>query len=79
MLTQSHPLLDRYMKYVRKMRDSEEKLMKDVPGWEVGTWYGEPLFKTVPDDYWYDPTLLEFYTHANIRHFEKRAYFDLML
>jgi hypothetical protein len=26
-------------------RDAEEKLMKDVEGWEVGTWYGHPIYK----------------------------------
>ena len=26
-------------------RDAEAKLMKDVEGWEVGTWYGHPVYK----------------------------------
>ncbi|CAF1055828.1 unnamed protein product [Didymodactylos carnosus] len=30
----------------RRNRDEEEKLMADVPGWKVGTWFGEPVYKT---------------------------------
>jgi hypothetical protein len=30
---------------ITRNRDAEEKLMKDVEGWEVGTWYGHPIYK----------------------------------
>jgi hypothetical protein len=30
---------------ISRNRDAEEKLMKDVEGWEVGTWYGHPIYK----------------------------------
>merc|ERR1712012_1260340 len=30
-------------------RDREEDLFSDVPDWEVGTFYGTPVYKTVPD------------------------------
>ena len=26
--------------------------MKNVPGWEVGKWFDEPVYKTVPKDHW---------------------------
>ena len=38
-----------YVKSVHRIRDAEEDLMKDVPGWETGTWWGEPVYKTIPD------------------------------
>jgi len=34
------------LKEIRRLRDVEEDLMKDVPGWEVGTYFGHPIFKT---------------------------------
>ena len=33
---------------MRRNRDEENELMKDVQGWVTGTWFGEPLFKTNP-------------------------------
>lgn len=38
--------------------------MKNVPGWKVGTLYGEPLYKTIGDNI-IDPISLEYYAHAN--------------
>ncbi|KAI0980248.1 hypothetical protein GJ496_009640 [Pomphorhynchus laevis] len=32
--------------YMRKARDEENRIMKDVPGWVTGTWMGEPIYKT---------------------------------
>jgi hypothetical protein len=40
--------------------DEEKKLMSDVPGWEVGTWFGEKVFKSrtyFPDR----PHVLDYY------------------
>lgn len=40
--------------------DEETKLMSDVPGWEVGTWFGEKVFKSrtyFPDR----PHVLDYY------------------
>ncbi len=34
----------RYMKQLRANRDEERELMKDVEGWEVGKWKGEPVY-----------------------------------
>lgn len=53
-----------YLKQLRRNRDEEAALMKDVKGWEVGTWYGEPVFKTLPKDKLIDPTFEEFYVHS---------------
>jgi NADH dehydrogenase (ubiquinone) 1 alpha subcomplex subunit 13 len=45
-----------YLKQLRRNRDEEADLMKNVPGWVVGTWYGEPIFKTKPNDAFLDPS-----------------------
>lgn len=52
-----------WLKHVRKNRDLENEIMKDVPGWVVGTWYGEPVYFTLGDK-WFDPTQLEYFIHA---------------
>ena len=40
-------LFGRFLRQLRKNRDEENELMKDVPGWVTGTWYGEPLYNNV--------------------------------
>lgn len=62
-----------YLKQLRRNRDEEAKLMANVPGWEVGTWYGEPIYKTLPKDAWVDVHYDEFYVHADPKHAKKRA------
>lgn len=43
-----------FLKQMRRNRDEEAKLMKNVPGWKVGTFYGEPVFKTLPkNEFWW--------------------------
>ncbi|GIX73154.1 complex I-B16.6 [Caerostris darwini] len=59
-----------FLKQLNKNREEEKDLMKNVPDWEVGTWYGEPIFKTVGDRM-VSPHSLEYYAHANPR---ERAY-----
>lgn len=62
-----------YLKQIRRNRDEEAELMKNVPGWVVGTWYGEPIYKTVPPNKWYGPSIYEFYGHTSDAEFRKRA------
>ncbi|CAF1145078.1 unnamed protein product [Rotaria magnacalcarata] len=48
------------LRQYRANRDEETKLMKDVPDWEVGTWFGDKVFKSrtfFPDR----PHLLDYY------------------
>ncbi|KAM7347182.1 NADH dehydrogenase (ubiquinone) B16.6 subunit [Cochliomyia hominivorax] len=66
-----------YLKQLRRNRDEEAKLMANVPGWEVGTWYGEPVFKTLPKDKLIDPSFSEFYAHSDWRALAKRAHIKL--
>lgn len=66
-----------YLKHLRRNRDSEAELMANVEGWKVGTWYGEPIYKTQPDDHLVEPRILEYYAHADVKDFKKRAYLSL--
>lgn len=50
----SHPFMvaeqeRKFLLHLRELRDQERELMKDHPGWIVGTLYGERLFKTLPE------------------------------
>lgn len=67
----------KYLKQLRKNRDDEAKLMANVPGWEVGTWYGEPIYTTRPKDEWNDPRMEEFYGHTASKYFFERLWFAL--
>lgn len=64
-----------YLKNLRRNRDNEAKLMADVPGWVVGTWYGEPIYTTRPKTEWINPIMEEFYVHADEKYFWDRAHF----
>ncbi|XP_053952248.1 NADH dehydrogenase [ubiquinone] 1 alpha subcomplex subunit 13 [Anastrepha obliqua] len=66
-----------FLKQLRRNRDEEAKLMANVPGWEVGTWYGEPVYKTLPKDTLVTPMFKEFYAHADYKSYAKRAHLKL--
>lgn len=57
-----------FLRQVKINRDEEEDLMKDVENWTVGTWYGIPVYKTVPD------SMLPFYYSANKWRWEWNAH-----
>ena len=44
------PIPREFLKQLRRNRDCERDLMADVEGWEVGTYFGQPLYKTMADD-----------------------------
>jgi len=52
---------------VHENREVEANLMKDVPGWVVGTWFGEPIFKTIPEDEWEEPDDREYFIHTDFK------------
>lgn len=66
-----------YLKQLRRNRDEEAKLMANVKGWEVGTWYGEPIYKTIPKDTLLTPIFKEFYIHTDYDSLAKRAHLKL--
>ncbi|XP_063704584.1 NADH dehydrogenase [ubiquinone] 1 alpha subcomplex subunit 13 [Culicoides brevitarsis] len=61
-----------YLKQLRRNRDEEAELMKNVKGWEVGTWYGEPVYKLLPKDTLVDPHFSDFYAHCERKHLMRR-------
>lgn len=67
-----------YLKQLHRNREEEKKLMKNVKGWEVGTWYGEPVFKTLPPDALITPFFKEYYAHASYGALASRAHIKLM-
>ncbi|XP_075541512.1 NADH dehydrogenase (ubiquinone) B16.6 subunit [Dermacentor variabilis] len=54
-----------FLKQLKKNRDEERELMKNVPGWVVGTYFGEPIYKTISPDTHIDPVADEFFAHAD--------------
>lgn len=64
---------------MRKNRDAEAELMKDVPGWEVGTLYGTPVFNTVGENEWigYNPDT--YYAHADTLKRMENEYFSFFV
>jgi len=54
-----------WLNRLRKHRNEERDLMKDVPGWRTGTFYGEPIYYTMPPEMWWDPTELEMTAHLS--------------
>lgn len=66
-----------FLKQMRKNRDEEAKLMANVEGWKVGTWYGEPIYHNVAPDTWVMPKIYEYYAHASYKDYAKRANLSL--
>merc|ERR1711915_448268 len=56
-----------FLKQLRRNRDAEEKLMADVDGWEVGTFYGHKVYKTLGEDEMPPIGHDEFYVHTSQR------------
>jgi len=62
-----------FLTQLRKNRDDENEIMKDVPGWKTGTWMGEPLLANQagrfpiisPEEYYAHTTPYELYDRMN--------------
>ncbi|XP_076039408.1 NADH dehydrogenase (ubiquinone) B16.6 subunit [Oratosquilla oratoria] len=65
-----------FLKQVKRNRAEEEKLMSGVEGWEVGTYYGEPIYKTVDNNKFIDPVIQEYFAHGPSGTFARRAFFS---
>lgn len=53
----------KFLQYLRTLREEERELMKDVPGWKLGTLYGEPVFKTLPENVIPPMSPIDFISH----------------
>lgn len=58
------------LKQVKRNLAEEKELMKDYPGWKVGTYFGEPIYKTVPEDEFIEPDNYEYFAHADPQEME---------
>ncbi|TKR63418.1 hypothetical protein L596_027253 [Steinernema carpocapsae] len=65
-LTAERVNLEAWLKLLKKNRDLENEVMKNVPGWVTGTWYGEPVYYTLGEKWWgVGSRTEEFFVHAS--------------
>jgi NADH dehydrogenase (ubiquinone) 1 alpha subcomplex subunit 13 len=57
---------------VRQNREFENELMKNVPGWKTGTWYGEPVYFTMGEKWW-DPKPCGKQTLRHVRRYRMQS------
>lgn len=55
----------RLLKQLKHVREVEADVMKDFPYWEVGTFFGEPIYEDVPADTYIKPTFGELYVFTD--------------
>lgn len=49
--------------------------MKNYPDWEVGTFFGEPIYETIDtEETWMNPKFSEYIVHAPDDTYGKKAY-----
>lgn len=53
----------RFLKRLIDNNEQERKVMKDVPGWIPGTYYGSPVYHN--KSIWVDPNEEEFWAHCD--------------
>ncbi|XP_043598973.1 NADH dehydrogenase [ubiquinone] 1 alpha subcomplex subunit 13 [Bombus pyrosoma] len=53
------------LKHLKRMRELEADVMKDFPHWEVGTFFGQPIYESLPEDTYVEPLFGECYTYAD--------------
>ncbi|XP_063972817.1 NADH dehydrogenase [ubiquinone] 1 alpha subcomplex subunit 13 isoform X2 [Diachasmimorpha longicaudata] len=54
-----------FLKQMRANREEERELMKDYPGWVVGTYFGEPIFEGGDPTELIEPTFHEYAAHTS--------------
>lgn len=52
------------LRHMRHLRDEEADVMKNVPGWEVGTFYGVPVFNTLRSEF-FEPRSIDAYVFTD--------------
>lgn len=55
-----------FLRHLRHNRNVERDLMKNVPGWKIGTLWGQPVYKNLPENALPNVSVFEFYGHRNI-------------
>lgn len=64
-------------KVMRSIETFDSRICTYCIFFQVGTWYGEPIYKTKPADTWVDPTFKEFYGNTTYKAFASRAHLKL--
>lgn len=59
------PFFHSVLKQMRRNRDAEADLMKNVERWEVGTYYGEPIFFLDDEQQFREPMFAEHFAHSD--------------
>eukprot|EP00094_Tigriopus_californicus_P006109 TCALIF_05883-PA protein Name:"Similar to NDUFA13 NADH dehydrogenase [ubiquinone] 1 alpha subcomplex subunit 13 (Macaca fascicularis)" AED:0.14 eAED:0.14 QI:0/0.66/0.5/1/1/1/4/309/146 len=60
-----------YLLQMRRNRDVEAEFTRDWPNWEVGRWFQQPLFYTIPEDELPRLSPLELFIHADPKTLKK--------
>lgn len=60
----------KFLRQLRVNREEERELMKDHPGWQLGTLYGEPVFKTIPKNQIPPINAADFVAHRSENEFQ---------
>lgn len=63
----------RFLKQIKRNMAEEKELMKNYPGWKVGTYLGEPIYKTVPEDEFIEPGHIEYFIHSHPSDFSLKS------
>ncbi|XP_035734302.1 NADH dehydrogenase [ubiquinone] 1 alpha subcomplex subunit 13-like [Vespa mandarinia] len=67
-----------FLKQVKRNVAEEKELMKNYPEWKVGTYKGEPIYKTIPEDKFIEPSHLEYFIHSHPHDFEYQHYLRMI-
>jgi len=59
-----------FLRHMRYNREVERELMKNVPDWTVGTLWGKPVYKTLPEGTLPDMVTAEWYAHRHEKQYE---------
>lgn len=61
------------LRQMRRNRDEEAELMKNVEGWEVGTYYGEPIYFLDEENQFREPLFIEHFVHSDPTKYSERV------
>ncbi|XP_078053271.1 NADH dehydrogenase (ubiquinone) B16.6 subunit [Augochlora pura] len=67
------------LKHMRLIRKEETDLMKNFPGWKVGEFFGEPIFKSLPEDTYIEPNFFELTAHSDPKVLRNRLLANFVL
>ncbi|KAK2583373.1 hypothetical protein KPH14_009364 [Odynerus spinipes] len=67
-----------FLKQLKRNREEEKELMKYYPSWKVGTYYGEPIYRSLPEDQLVEPDAYEYYAHSHPDHYTKKHLYFMM-